>query len=250
MCGNLPGAALSTGRPSPLAAAGVAAALLLWGIWGLPEVSDLRLWLAHARGSPHLWTPAACAAICLASAVLLQVVRPDGRLHVQRLTQARGEAVFIRGPTGRTLLVAGGRLDGVQLATQVADNLAVWEHRLDSVLLLDPDAQAGLGPALARYPTEQLDAAVDARLDVGGGAALDIYPAEGQSTPAAAISFGRVWLPLTGRPPPPATPDGAQPGPRQEWLPAADLVSDGVDVWAADTAAQGAQLPFAAAALR
>jgi competence protein ComEC len=227
--GNLPGAALSTGRLPPLAAGCLAGTLLLWGIWGLPEAAELRqrLRLAGAPGSlgSSLWPPGACVATCLAVAVVLQVVRPDGRLHVQRLAVGRGEAVFIRGPTGRTALVVSGRLDAVQLASQVAARLAVWEHRLDSVLELDPAAQAGLGLTLARYPAEQhVDAAAGARVDLGGGAGLDVYPSEGQPAPDVSISFGRVWLPLW-----PAA------------LPAVDLVSDGSDIWTADAAAEDAQ---------
>jgi ComEC/Rec2-related protein len=227
--GNLPGAALSTGRLPPLAAGCLAGTLLLWGIWGLPEAAELRqrLRLAGAPGSlgSSLWPPGACVATCLAVAVVLQVVRPDGRLHVQRLAVGRGEAVFIRGPTGRTALVVSGRLDAVQLASQVAARLAVWEHRLDSVLELDPAAQAGLGLTLARYPAEQhVDAAAGARVDLGGGAGLDVYPSGGQPAPDVSISFGRVWLPLW-----PAA------------LPAVDLVSDGSDIRTADAAAEDAQ---------
>jgi competence protein ComEC len=242
-CGNLPGAALSTGRLSPAAAGALAAALLLWGLWDLPEASALRLRLARAAppglgyAAPlaALWTPAACLALCLVAALLLQLVRPDGRVHVHSLAQTRGEAVLIRGPTGRTALVVGGRLDGAQLAAQVADHLDVWEHRLDAVLQLDSDAQAGLGLTLARYPAaQQLDAATDARLDLGGGAALDIYAAEAQSSPGVSVSFGRVWLPLAGRPPRPATIDRSQLVPGPGALPAADQVSDGIDVWAAE----------------
>ena len=218
--GNLPGAALSTGRLPPVAAGCLAAALLLWGIWGLPEAAHLRLSWAAARGNDGggLWPLGASLATCLAVALMLHLVRPDGRLHVQSLAVGRGEAVFIRGPTGRTTLVVGGRLDGVQLASQVADHLAVWEHGLDSVLQLDPAAQAGLGLTLARYPAEQhLDPSVDERIDLGGGVALDIYAPDGQPMPGVSISFGRVYLPLTGGPPA-----------------AADLISDGIDVWTPD----------------
>jgi hypothetical protein len=247
--GSLPGAALSTGRLPPLATASLALLLLVWGLWGLPEASALRerLRAANARARvgggftgelpvgaapeiPKLALPAACLATCLTAAALLQAVRPDGRLHVQTLMQARGEAVFIRGPTGRTTLVVGGRLDGVSLATQVAGCLAVWEHGLDAVLQLDPDAQPGLGPTLAHYPAAvRLDAAADARLDVGGGAVLDVYASDvaRQPVPAVAISFGRVWVPLIGRPPPPADPavgEAASPN-------VVDLVSDGLEVW-------------------
>jgi competence protein ComEC len=216
--GSLPGAALSTGRLPTHVAVGLAAGLLAWGVWGLPEAAGLRLWWARLRLRERRWSlPAACVCAGLAAVALLQLVRPDGRLHVQALGAGRGEAVFIRGPTGRTALVVGGRVDGSMLAAQVADRLAVWEHALDRVVRLDAAAEAGLGPTLARYPAEQRsNADQDQRIDLGGGAVLDVYAEsepDSQSTPRAAVSFGSVWLPL----------------PRQ----AEELVSDGTALWAA-----------------
>ncbi|MGI9146964.1 MAG: ComEC/Rec2 family competence protein, partial [Chloroflexota bacterium] len=258
--GSLPGAALSTGRLPPLAAAGLATALLLAGVLGLPEASELRLHLRLAgAGGSHpqertglgtpappgrVWTQGVCLLACVAATVLLQVVRPDGRLHIVGLPVGRGEAIFIRGPTGRTALVVGGHPDGVQLTRQVADCLAVWEHKLHAVLQVDAESQAGLGLTLARYPAErQLDVSEDARVDLGGGAALDIYRPAGQETPGIAISFGRVWLPLVGSPPAPVTSSGGRPIPLPEPAsPAAgELVSDGLQVWSADPADLGAQ---------
>jgi len=242
--GSLPGAALATGRLPAVACGVLAAALLLWGLCGLPEAAGLRTRLGATVRLTKPATAGACLAACLAAGVLLQLVRPDGRLHVQRLAQTRGEAVFIRGPAGRTLLVVGGRLDGAHLADQVAECLAVWEHRLDAVLELDPSAQTGLSFTLGRYPAElRLDAADDARLDLGGGAAVDVYGSAAQATPAVSISFGSVWLSLVGRPPAPDASVGWSSSPPQA---AGHLVSDGTDVWMADSAAHAAQLPCAA----
>jgi competence protein ComEC len=215
--GNLPGAALSTGRLPPVAAVGLAAALLAWGLWGLPEAADLRRRWTRARASigPRLWAPALCLAMCLALTTLLQLVRPDGRLHIQPLAVGRGEAVFIRGPTGRTALIVTGRLDAVQLANQVADRLTVWEHQLDSVVQLDQAAHGGLGLTLARYaPVQQLDVTSAARVDLGGGAALDVSAPDRQPKPEVSISFGRIQLAL--------------------FQADTQLVSDGSEVWPAD----------------
>jgi len=245
--GSLPGAALATGRLPAVACGVLAAALLLWGLCGLPEAAGLRTRLGATVRLANPSTAGACLAACLAAGVLLQLIRPDGRLHVQRLAQTRGEAVFIRGPTGRTLLVVDGRLDGAHLADQVAACLAVWEHRLDAVLELDPSAQTGLSFTLGRYPAElRLDAADDARLDLGGGAAVDVYGSAAQATPAVSISFGSVWLSLVGRPPAPEASVGWSSSPPQAAGPAGHLVSDGTDVWMADSAAHAAQLPWAA----
>ena len=220
--GSLPGAALSTGRLPALAALGLAAGLLAWGLWGLPEARDLRVCLAGLSLSRRYAVPALGVSTSLVAIGMLQLVRPDGRVHVHALSVGRGEAVLIRGPTGRTALVVGGRVDSGMLASQVADHLAVWEHKLDSVVRLDSAAEAGLGLTLARYPADRrINApAEDDRIDLGGGAALDVYAngADGQTGRQVTVSFGHVWLLILGRSPP---------------LLAAptELVSDGTDVW-------------------
>ncbi|MDQ6672446.1 MAG: hypothetical protein M3069_17165, partial [Chloroflexota bacterium] len=102
---------------------------------------------------------------------------------------------------------------------------------------------AGLGPALSRYPAERyLDATDDARLDLGGDGVLDVYASAGEPSRGISISFGRVWLPLVGRPPPPVSNDDSRIVAPQDSPRAVDLVSDGTDVWAADAAADSAQL--------
>jgi hypothetical protein len=92
------------------------------------------------------------------------------------LALERGQAVFIRGPTGRTALVVQGSTDGRVLVEQVADHLAVWEHKLDLVIVRDAGAERALGLTLARYPAEQLvrDTSASARLDVGATQTLSI----------------------------------------------------------------------------
>jgi hypothetical protein len=216
--GDLPGAALSTGRlPTPIALA-LAAGLLAWGIWGLPEAIELRLWWARLRLGQRPWSrPAAGVCACLAAIALLQLVRPDGQLHMYLLNAGRGDAVFIRGPTGHSTLVVGGRVDAAMLAGQVAEHLALWEHKLDNAINLDAAADAGLGLTLAHYPADQrLNTEQDARIDLGGGAALDVYAYAPESRAArVAVSFGNIWLPLFGQRPAPS-----------------ELASDGIDLWA------------------
>jgi hypothetical protein len=64
-------------------------------------------------------------------------------------------------------------------------------------------------------------------------------PAEalGQPTTGASISFGQVWLPLIGRPPPPGSSQTTEAGPLASTLPAAQLVSDGTTVWTVEDGA-------------
>ena len=167
--GSWPAAAVSTGRPTPLAALGVALVLLAWGAWGLPEVKAARLALKRRRelglvrvsglrspaGAPGWSAPAACIGTLLAAGGVLAAVRPDGQLHVERLALARGEAVFIRGPTGRTALVVRGPAEAPSLVREVAGHLALWEHKLDAAVQLDASAGKALALTLSRYPADQ-----------------------------------------------------------------------------------------------
>ena len=105
------------------------------------------------------------------------------------------------------------------LAGHVADHLAVWEHKLSAALALDAASDAGLGPTLARYPADQrISAERDARVDLGGGAVLDVYVTASPSTETSqvTVSFGQVWLRVLGPAPPLSS----------------ELVSDGTAVWA------------------
>jgi hypothetical protein len=220
LLGSLPGAALSTGRLPVFAALALAAALLAWGVWGLPEAREVRVRLARLKLSRKRYAlPTVSVATSLVAIGTLHMVTPDARLHVEPLSAGRGQAVLIRGPTGRTALVVAGRVDSALLASQVADHLAVWEHKLSAALALDAASDAGLGPTLARYPADQrISAERDERVDLGGGAVLDVYATASHSaqTSQVTVSFGQVWLPVLGRSPPVAY----------------ELVSDGTTAWA------------------
>jgi hypothetical protein len=195
---------VSTGHLPMPAALGLSAALLSWGLWGIPEAASMRRWWARGRRLRRYrggWTLTSAITACLAATAVLLAVKPDGQLHVQRLDAGAGEAIFVRSPTGRTALVVGGKLDAARLASQVAEHLALWDHKLDSLVRLDSAADASIGLTLAHYPADQLvDADRDARIDLGGGAALDLYATP---SPGVSISYGQQWIPLSGKPPAP-----------------------------------------------
>jgi competence protein ComEC len=213
IAGSLPAAALTTGRLPLGAANALAVALLVWGVWHVPELAALRR-LAHRawHDQPGWHAPALVAASALIGLSTMLLVRPDGRVHVEVLAVAPGQAILIRGPTGRTALVAAGRVDARALASQVSDRLAVWEHGLHAAIDLDPDAAARLELTLERYPAqERLDGSHDGRVDLGGGAAVDLY-ARSPTLPGVAVSFGRTWVRILGQPPPPlSAADGEAP---------------------------------------
>lgn len=195
-----PGASVPTGRLPLGAAAALGLGLLAWGVYGLPELRELRSRVALARRRyPHagarLGIPLA-AALAGLSALM---VRPDGTAHVTPLTVRGGHAVLIRGPTGSTTLVLSGQPSPTALASRVADQLAVWQPGLDLVVATDPAARTVAGGLAAYYPIGRtLLVTTDARVDIGGGAMLDLYGAADTRNPSAALSYqgGATWLPL------------------------------------------------------
>jgi ComEC/Rec2-related protein len=197
--GSLPGAAVTTGRLPPVAALGLATALLGCGVWHLPECAGPRRawsywWSRHAA----MRMPASTLAACCAALTLLTMMRPDGKLSIAPLPLSRGEAIFVRGPTGQTALVVRGSADGRALAQDVADHLAVFEHKLDRVIVLDPGAEKSLGLTLARYPADQLTRApAGAQLDLGAGQLLTVASTGGRLAVSVAPAETRPTSGLT-----------------------------------------------------
>jgi competence protein ComEC len=177
--GNLPGAALSTGRIAPAAAVVLAAVLVAWSGWWLPECESLRRRAARwgLLAQPCMAPLAALCTAALAVSLLL-VTRPDGRLHVDPIAAGSAQAVLIRAPSGQTALVTRGVPAGSELANEVAARLHVWEHSLNTVVVLGPARGTdGLEAMLERYPADQmLDATGAVRIDFGN-LAVDVQVA-------------------------------------------------------------------------
>jgi competence protein ComEC len=157
LSGELPGAAITTGRLPLGGSLALAAVLLGYGISQLPELADVRAgvrrWLV-VHGS--LLVPVSAGATCAFVAGGLQLARPDGHTHIDQLSVAPGQAVLIRGPTGERTLVVQGRPAGRVLAAEVGAHLPVWEHTLDEVVAVDATAARALALTLKRYPTNRL----------------------------------------------------------------------------------------------
>lgn len=207
----LPNAAIRTGRLPLGAAVALGCGLLAWGIWNMP---DLRPWRArlravrsrHRRWSTRLATAAAASLVGL----LALLVRPDGRLHVTPLAVRGGQAVLIRGPTGSTTLLLSGRPYLAAVSRALADELPVWQSGPDLVLATDADAQAVAAQLVARdgpgrRTARALLATDDRRIDLGGGAVVDIYAPRGAGAqiPSASVSYRATWVALHGQPPAP-----------------------------------------------
>jgi hypothetical protein len=264
LVGSIPNSSIFTGH-MPVAAAGVLAALLLlWGVSGLPEVATARARIITAIQAWH-WQKQAVFVVLVTLPVLgapLLATRPDGYLHVNILASGQGEAFLVRGPNGATVLVPGSSPDQRGLASLVGDRLNAWETAVTAVLL-DESNESSLAETLRRYPpATRLLATQDMRVDVGGGAAVEVY-VDDAGTQGVAVSFGNAWVQLAGLPPAPAEPErlvaiaGGRPRPVGSSPPfltvgaedsvqdaeyvlappregALELVSDGLTIWPAN----------------
>lgn len=115
------------------------------------QVSVRALW---ARLAPHL--PGQALAGGMATVALFLWLAafqgPDGLLHVYFLDVGQGDAILVRSPGGRQVLIDGGP-SPTQLAWQVGRHLPFWDRSLDVVVLSHPDGDHinGLIPLVERY---------------------------------------------------------------------------------------------------
>jgi competence protein ComEC len=97
------------------------------------------------------------AALLLLLAGVARFSLPDGQLHVVFLDVEGGDAVFIRTPSGRQILV-GGAPGTTDLLSALGRRMPFWDHDLDLVVLTRPadDVLPGLIAVLERYPVRHL----------------------------------------------------------------------------------------------
>jgi len=111
---------------------------------------------AHGNGTKEqplsikvgLFVPALVALLIWAGASSL----PDGKLHLYLLDVGQGDAILVRTPGGRTILVDGGP-DPVLLTSRLGPAPPFWQRRIDLVVAThaDQDHLAGLVPVIERY---------------------------------------------------------------------------------------------------
>ena len=77
---------------------------------------------------------------------------PDGRLHVCFLDVGQGDAILIRTPDGKTVLLDGGPSPAA-LMSELGRRLPFWDRTVDLLILTHPDDDhiTGLLPVLERY---------------------------------------------------------------------------------------------------
>ncbi len=97
------------------------------------------------------------AVASLALSAVLLGSRPDGNLHVSFLDVGQGDAILIQSPTGRQVLVDGGRYPNVLLA-ELGRQIPFWDRSLDVVVAThaDDDHVGGLVEVVERYRVDHL----------------------------------------------------------------------------------------------
>jgi competence protein ComEC len=138
----------------------VAGPLAVWAIYGaimwvIVSQRSARADLPRPPGGGVSPRAALTIAIPAMVAVLVWAAipgLPDGRLHVYALDVGQGDAILIRTPGGRHILVDGGP-DPVVLTSRLGQVLPFWQRRIDLVVAThaDQDHLAGLVPVIERY---------------------------------------------------------------------------------------------------
>ncbi len=107
-------------------------------------------WVARALRLPAwAWVGLLAGSVVMGVGLL---TLPDGKLHVTILDVGHGDAVLIRTPAGRQVLVDGGP-DPTRTLEVLGRALPFWDRHLDGVILTAPVAErmTGLVPVLERY---------------------------------------------------------------------------------------------------
>src|SRR5450759_3982923 len=145
------------------------------------------------------WPGVGLLAVVVAIAWLAGRGLPDGRLHVYFLDVGQGDAIFVRTPDGRQILVDGGPSPEA-LLNQLGEVMPFWDRSLDLVVLTHPDADhmTGLVALLERYQVTQ---ALD---DLGSdGMAATGAPSGGMTeADPAQLRAATSWLAQVARPGP------------------------------------------------
>ncbi len=78
--------------------------------------------------------------------------QPDGKLHVTFFDVGQGDAILIESPTGRQILVDGGRYPSL-LLDQLGQEMSFWDKDIDIIVATHPDEDHTLGlvQAIGRY---------------------------------------------------------------------------------------------------
>lgn len=134
----------------------------------------------------------ALAAVMVLMIGLSAADRPDGRLHVFFLDVGQGDATFIQTPTGRQILIDGGRYPST-LLDELGRYMPYWDRTIDVVIATHPDEDhiAGLIEVVDRYQVGRL---LTNSLESGGIPAFEMLLAstKDRGTAVSAAQVGEI----------------------------------------------------------
>jgi beta-lactamase superfamily II metal-dependent hydrolase len=159
-CAQVPGAYISLEKVDERITGGcylllaLLVSLLLWR-WPITHVSE-----TEGRSQPKWHLVQLCVAILIivSTGINILITQPNGLLTVTFLSvgpvgqPAQGEAILLRTPEGKTVLIDGG-MDAASLSQALDSQLPPWQRSLDIVLLTCPrqDHLVGLVDIVTRY---------------------------------------------------------------------------------------------------
>ncbi|RME87787.1 MAG: ComEC/Rec2 family competence protein [Anaerolineae bacterium] len=191
---QLPHAVITLGDLSPLLVILFYGALFSWTFAG----NRLKRSIATRTGGQPLALPVTALFILYLTATLtwrLAQTAPDGRLHLLFLDVGSADAILIKTPTGRAVLVNGGPSPS-RLSSELGRRLPLTRRRLDFLVVASPqEAQvAALPRTLERFPPQAVlwsgkqEASFSARI-LGAYLSEQRVPIT-QAWPGAALDLG------------------------------------------------------------
>jgi len=191
LAARVPQIPLELGRLTSLVVAGYYV-LLLTVTWLCGRSAAERQGLLDRLRAINRWVAATGVAI-LVLLITWVAATPDGKLHVAFLDVGVGDAVFVRTPSGRQILVNGGE-DTRRTLAEIGRHLPFWDRQLDLVLLTSPDEArvTGLSALLERYEVD----AIAVSPEVGDGPSYSRWTVLLADRPPGIVSQlieGAVW---------------------------------------------------------
>ncbi|MFP3896440.1 MAG: DNA internalization-related competence protein ComEC/Rec2 [Anaerolineales bacterium] len=157
----------------------------------------VREWLSQhlqrSKGKERAEDPRTCGrflALALVAVLIWSAIGtlPDGKLHFYALDVGQGDALLLRTPGGRVILVDGGP-DPLVLTSHLGRILPFWQRRIDLVVVThgDSDHLSGLMPIVERYRVDY----VMGPADMGENALVDQWHASLEAADIEVIPAAR-----------------------------------------------------------
>ncbi len=158
--------------------------------WG-QKPQARRQWLARLR---KLVTWQVIVALtCLSLFFVYVYTLPDGDLHVVFLDVGEGDAILVKTPTGKRVLIDGGA-DAPRTLAQLGRQFPFWDRHLDLVVLTSPDEERlqGLIAVLERYPVDYVVLSPEAGQSDTYAHWMDLVHARAPAT-VGVLAAEQVW---------------------------------------------------------